>query len=228
MLKACNMSLMRIFLVHLRKSRVRSDKREDPFWEFGSFGVTECHHANLLHPDRAEKLVGARLGFCQPGPLGTKLLFITPPLRVGLRRKARLEDLVETLWRPVRMPFTYEAAPTLADSRGHTDFPLLRSFLRGVAGETAIRKFAAKFRANCHPLPAELSREVWLVYSRKRKYAQSDEIARSYIDALPCTPTITYDRTERYEALRRRAGPAACKRSPVKPHVGPRLKGKCG
>ena len=41
----------KVILVHLRRPRSRSDKRDDPFWEFGSFGITGCHARNLLHPE---------------------------------------------------------------------------------------------------------------------------------------------------------------------------------
>ncbi len=53
----------RVFVVMLRQPR-RADSNEmrtDPFWEFGSFGLTGCHQRNLLHPKRAGELSGARL-----------------------------------------------------------------------------------------------------------------------------------------------------------------------
>lgn len=39
----------KIFIVHLRQPSNNADeKRSDPFWEFGSFGLTGCHCKNLL------------------------------------------------------------------------------------------------------------------------------------------------------------------------------------
>lgn len=37
----------RVIVVHLRRPKNASDMRDDPFWEFGSFGITGCHAHDL-------------------------------------------------------------------------------------------------------------------------------------------------------------------------------------
>jgi hypothetical protein len=73
----------RVILVMLRRPR-RGDPNEmrtDPLWEFGSFGCTGCHRANLMNPTKLTELNGARLGFAQNGLRGIKLVHLTPPIR---------------------------------------------------------------------------------------------------------------------------------------------------
>jgi hypothetical protein len=44
----------KVVVVLLRQPRKDiSEMRTDPFWEFGSFGLTGCHQRNLLHPKKA-------------------------------------------------------------------------------------------------------------------------------------------------------------------------------
>ncbi|MBK9033452.1 MAG: hypothetical protein IPL61_19670 [Myxococcales bacterium] len=69
----------RVIIVVLRQPRSDEDARTDPFFEFGSFGLTGCHAANLLHDEAAD---GARLAFAQGGPLGFRLVTLTPPVEV--------------------------------------------------------------------------------------------------------------------------------------------------
>src|SRR5262245_17851537 len=100
------MSIMqeRVILVMLRRPRLNDPKesRADPFWEFGSFGCTRCHHANLMNPKKLGELNGVRLGFAQNGPLGVKLVYLTPPIRT-LHHGA----FGEAKWRPTEMPLSY-------------------------------------------------------------------------------------------------------------------------
>ncbi len=74
------MAEVNVYFVHLRRPRNLNDQRADPFYEYGSFGCTGCHSKNLLHPRHAEKLNGARLAFVQGGNLGSRLVFLTPPI----------------------------------------------------------------------------------------------------------------------------------------------------
>src|SRR5579883_2810522 len=103
-----------VIVVHLRQPRAGdpTEGREDPFWEAGSFGITGCHGRNLLHPDNAAALQGARLAFAQGGDQGFKLVYLTPPV-TAVRRGGR----VEANWEPGR-PFKYAEAPLLIDMRG--------------------------------------------------------------------------------------------------------------
>ncbi len=57
-----------------------TEMRSDPFWEFGSFGLTGCHKTNLMHPKKVHELKGARIAFVQGGDAGFKLVYLTPPV----------------------------------------------------------------------------------------------------------------------------------------------------
>jgi hypothetical protein len=61
----------KVYIVHLRRpksARVEpNERRDDPFWEFGSFGCTRCHSDNLMHPKHAKELDEARLAFVKAG-----------------------------------------------------------------------------------------------------------------------------------------------------------------
>lgn len=174
-----------VILVHLRQPEASNSNegRSDPFWEFGSFGCTGCHRDNILHPDRAHEVVGARLGFTQSGPDEMKLVMLTPPvgvIRHGTRCEAR--------WTPADMPFRYDAAPLLIDNRGRSDFPKLRKLLRDTNRSTWISAFSSKFRARRLPLPQAIASEIQQAYDRRRWEASTEELARSYVDAMPYPP----------------------------------------
>lgn len=53
-----------VFMVVLRQPQ-KNDQRSDPFWEFGSFGVTKCHAKNSISFKNASCLEGGRLAFAQ-------------------------------------------------------------------------------------------------------------------------------------------------------------------
>ena len=62
-----------IRIVMLRRPRKDGkEMRSDPFWEFGSFGITGCHANNIMHPKRCKELEGTRLAFAQGGPDASK------------------------------------------------------------------------------------------------------------------------------------------------------------
>jgi hypothetical protein len=143
----------RVVIVLLRRPN-RSDpeeKRSDPFWEFGSFGITGCHSRNLMNPKKSSELNGVRLAFAQGGRLGTKLVYLSPPIKMAPHGK-----LCEATWQPARMPFKYSAAPLLISKDGHTYFPLIKRFLKGTDCATWLGKFAARFRSRRHPLKTQM------------------------------------------------------------------------
>ena len=118
------METANVFIVVLRQPDQSDpeEKREDPFWEFGSFGSTTCHMKNLLNPKHAKsRLEGARLAFAQGGPQGFKLVMLTPKVMVNDSKKPS-----EVLWNPKRMPFRYSRAPLLVDEDGRSDFGFIR------------------------------------------------------------------------------------------------------
>jgi hypothetical protein len=121
-----------VILVMLRRPRLHDakERRTDPLWEFGSFGCTKCHRANLMNPKRIGELNGARFGFAQNGPHGIKLVHLTPPIRT-----LHHGWFGEAKWSPAEMPLTYASAPTLVDNEGLSDFPLLIDMLSDVSPE---------------------------------------------------------------------------------------------
>lgn len=118
-----------VFFVHLRRPKRASqnpnERRSDPFYEFGSFGCTKCHSHNLFHPRHASKLEGSRLAFVQGGKLGSRLVYLTPPIKVKVWKTN-----CEAIWTPATMPFKYSKAPVLAYNDGDSDFPLVEQFAR--------------------------------------------------------------------------------------------------
>jgi hypothetical protein len=186
----------RVFLVHLRRPRRKqAEQRDDPYYEFGSFGCTGCHQKNLLHPRHAPELEGARFGFIQGGPLGSRLVFLTPPISIKTWK-----DRCEALWKPVQKPFKYRNAPVIACNNSDSDFPLLEAFVRESKCSTIEGGLASRFRSKAKPLPAPMTREVITVYTRKRKAAPKSAFAAVYVDALPYDPPrIDKERKRTYE-----------------------------
>lgn len=178
-------SAARVIVVHLRRPK-RSDpgeSRADPFYEFGSFGCTKCHSRNLMHPRRAHELEGARLAFAQGGPLGFRLVHLTPPARVVKHR-----DRCELTWTPADPPFRYDSAPVLVNAEGESDFPTLLATLRRVSRARWPARFSSAFRSRRTPLHASMGDEIVRVFDRTRAKASPETLARSYVDALPYPP----------------------------------------
>jgi hypothetical protein len=178
-----------VFVVILRRpwsKKTRPDeKRSDPFWEFGSFGITCCHIRNLMNPKYAERLDGARLAFAQGGRHGTRLVHLTPPIRVATHM-----NRIEATWTPCKMPFRYLLAPILAQNPKVSDFPMLKRTLEGGNRNTIEGQFASQFRSRTTPLEASIAKEIIQVYSSKRKRTPSASIAACYTDALPKLPPL--------------------------------------
>ncbi len=203
-------------MVHLRRPWDDEDKREDPFWEFGSFGITGCHHSNVMNPKKSHELEGASLAFAQGGPNGMKLVFLSPAIRIR-RYRPKGKNLVEAYWHPKGMPFKYEHAPLLIGRDGTTDFPLLKDAIRDCDRETWIARFSSKFRSRRMFLGMNQAKEIIREYERRRRNASADQIAKRYEQALPPWPEIRdSDRKNTYSNLCRRAG------KPL------REKGRCG
>jgi hypothetical protein len=176
-----------VFFVHLRRPRSANadpyEQRDDPFYEFGSFGCTGCHSANLFHSRHAEELEGARLAFVQGGPLGFRLVFLTPPITVRER-----PDRCEARWAPAEMPFKYAAAPVLVHNYGPSDFPLIARFARQADRTTAEGGLSSRLRSRSRPLAVQLANEVIRIYRRQRAAAKPSAIASTYEQASPYPP----------------------------------------
>jgi hypothetical protein len=168
--------------------------RSDPFWEFGSFGITKCHGKNLMHLRNAEKLNGARFAFAQGGKLGTKLVHLTPPVKIVAHC-----DRIEATWSPRAMPFRYDKAPILISNTAESDFPELESTLKSGRRATPEGRFSSRFRSSATFVSDALANELISNYVNKRRKADGSEFADSYDNALPFPPPrVDRDRERTY------------------------------
>jgi len=186
-----------IIIAMLRQPRLNdpTEQRNDPFWEFGSFGVTGCHRSNLLNPKKAHQLDGKRIAFAQGGPDGIKLVYVTPPVSVQYHA-----GCVELNWSPAAMPLTYHSAPTLIDNTGYSDFPAIFDLIGNVARTTPVGQFSSKFRSRREPVPINLGRQLVSVFHNAERDGR--EVTTHYADCLPYPPPlIDRDRHATYENL---------------------------
>jgi hypothetical protein len=150
-----------------------------------------------MNPNKAERLEGARLAFAQGGPLGIRLVYLTPPVRVSSHR-----NCIEATWIPHKMPFRYLEAPVLVGNRGASNFPLLEAALRNGKRSTLEGQFASNFRSRTTQLETPIAKELIRTYSNMRKQASCAAIAVCYTDALPkLPPCVDADRQQTYSSL---------------------------
>ena len=187
----------KVIVVHLRTPRLHdpNDSRRDPFWEFGSFGLTGCHSRNLMHPKRANELNGVRLAFMQGGQESMRIVYLSPPVKVTLHK-----NVVEVRWEP-SMPFSFVSAPLVVNNRGETMFPKLKQTASTVDRDTWARRFSSMYRSRRAYLPDAVAREV----IRKFDAAYSEvngSLARNYEQALPFLPSLVdTERLRTYQGL---------------------------
>ena len=188
------MATPNVYFVHLRRPdrSNRDEKRDDPFYEFGSFGCTGCHSSNLLHPHNAErlkKLRGARLAFVQGGSCGSRLVFLTPPIKEVIE----WPDRCEAIWVPIKKPFKYAQAPILVSNDGCSHFPKIKKFALELGGTTIEGKLTSRLRSRATELPPDLANHVIEVYERMRADAKPSDFASKYYEALPYLPPCPDD-----------------------------------
>jgi hypothetical protein len=189
-----NVVVSLVIVVFLRQPRVgnQNERRDDPFWEFGSFGCTGCHRKNLMNPAKSSELNGVRLAFVQGGPKGVKLVHVTPPISVRQHG-----SVCEAKWQPVEMPLTYTSAPIVVNNDGYSDIPLLADQTRHIRRSTPVSRFTSGFRTRRLPLPSDCGLQVIRAYKRFR--AKCAKVAGSYVDAMPYPPSIIErNRKKRY------------------------------
>ena len=190
------MNAPRIIVVLLRrpKRNQRDERRDDPFWEVGSFGCTGCHGRNLMTPKRSHLLDGAQFAFVQGGDRGFRLVHVTPPISTN-----GMGPICEANWSPP-LPLTYATAPVVVDDECRSDIPLLAALTRNVRRPTPVSRFASAFRSRRLPLAGEVGAQVLAVYDR---FGKTGIVAKSYEQALPYPPPmIERDRIARYNWLR--------------------------
>jgi len=188
-----------VIVVLLRRPRKSDPKerRSDPFWEFGSFGLTRCHSRNLMNPRNAVGLSGVRLAFAQGGDEGFRLVHLTPPVEVVIHR-----NCIEATWSPHDMPFRYMDAPILVSNKAESDFKKLEASIEGVSRTTKEGRFSSRFRAGKTRLSDSLAREMVRVYDRKRSRSKASMFASSYDHALPWPPPVADEDRGRTYALK--------------------------
>jgi len=181
------MAKLKVFFVHLRRpnsaNKDPTERRSDPFYEFGSFGCTKCHSKNLLHPKHAKELEGARLAFVQGGNLGSRLVFLTPPIKVK-----KWKYNCEARWAPAEMPFKYKEAPMLVSNDGRSDFSLVKQFAMQAHGRTLEGRFCSMIRSSAESMESKLAHDVVKVYEALRAKASPSAVASHYCEAMPWPP----------------------------------------
>jgi hypothetical protein len=185
---------LKVFFVHLRRPKNAKDRRDDPFYEVGSFGCTGCHSKNLLHPKNASKLKGARLAFVQGGRRGARLVFLTPPVRVVKRwmkrQKGKWVPIREVQWKPAEMPLKYAAAPVLVSNDGHSDFPSVMKVASLTQCPSLVSGLSSLLRSRTEELKEPMAKEVARVYKKWRRKAvvSISGIASKYYETMSPAP----------------------------------------
>jgi hypothetical protein len=210
-----------LFIVFLRRPG-KNDGRSDPYWEFGSFGCTSCHHDNLLNPKKQHVKTGDRLAFVQGGEEGCKLLLITPPVERVQHEGPR----VELRWAKTSQPFRYLSGctPVLA-KQGVKNVILaeLAKLVNGANRSTAEAKMASRLRTRSQPLDSKAAKELIVLFESARAVATASDFIQSYSDALPwridSPRSLKERRTEYRDLLSELGGPS------VVPGCRPKRKG---
>lgn len=146
---------MKLFIVLLRRPKQSSDFRDDPFWEFGSFGSTGCHSKNLLHPKNTKITDGDRLAFVQGGSGGMRIVAVTPPVTVG-GSNAR----VEILWDESFRPLAYQDALSAVDNAGNSLLPSLFASISKINRSTYCGKFSSAYRSRSTAVTDKIAKEI--------------------------------------------------------------------
>jgi hypothetical protein len=167
----------------------KDEQRNDPFYEFGSFGLTGCHRTNLLHPRRAHELNGRRIAFAQGGPSGFRLVYLTPP--ISIQHHAHV---CEVTW-PASKALRYNSAPILIDNGGRTDFPALLDELQGGARTSLVGQFASNFRSRKQSVSPELATQLIAGFNAALEGGAAK--ATHYTDCLPYLPPVVDRRRKR-------------------------------
>ncbi len=201
------MSKSEVIVVLLRRPKTAREnpheKRSDPFWEFGSFGITGCHQRNLMHPKNCAALQGKRFAFVQGGNLGFKLVYLTPAVTA-----IPYADRSEVRWKRPGMPFRYDTAPLVVDSSGNSDMEEILAMISGVNRGGWEGRFASKFRSRKEPLPESVALELLEVYQTRRR-ARAGVLAVTYNEALPWDPPVVdTSRQETYSKRLEKVAPA--------------------
>jgi hypothetical protein len=176
----------KLYIAILRRPGNKEDeKRSDPFWEFGSFGITGCHTHNLLNPKKAVRLKDSRIAFVQGGPEGFKLLLITPPVNYNL-----VDEKCEIIWEPYNLPFKYNTAPTIVKNGSQSNFNYIVDLVKDCNRTTDEGKFASAFRSKTSPLDKKVADKLLRDFEKLYKKAKPEDIISNYTETLPWPPPL--------------------------------------
>jgi hypothetical protein len=193
------MNARKVFVAMLRQPYRENpnEMRTDPFWEFGSFGLTGCHKTNLMHPKRIHELSGARIAFVQGGQHGSKLVCLTPPIQIF-----PYSDRSQIKWAAETKPLRYNVAPLVIGVDGSSDIPEVLHIIEDVRRNGWMGKFASKFRTRRQALPIDCAKQITDVWARAVASAKPEHFADVYTDALPyLPPKVDANRLATYEKL---------------------------
>lgn len=154
---------MNLYFVFLRRPRDLHDQRNDPFWEFGSFGKTGCHSKNLLHPKTTPLRSGDRLAFLQGGQREIRIIGVTPSISV----EGNIGRL-ELRWNATYRPLPYSKAPLLIDNSNRTDFPEVRDLLMNTQRTTHCGAAGSRFRGRTTSIDLNLAEQVLQWFSKDK------------------------------------------------------------
>jgi hypothetical protein len=148
---------MSVYFVYLRQPKDMNDRRNDPFWEFGSFGKTGCHRKNLLHPKNSHIKDGDQLAFLQGGAAEIRVVGLSPSLRV-----AGSLNQIELTWDKTYRPLPYLSAPLLINNARESAFPAVFAALRlrDTNRTTFCGAAASRLRSRSTEVSHELSQEI--------------------------------------------------------------------
>ena len=164
-----------LYFVYLRQPARKDDRRCDPFWEFGSFGLTGCHRANLMHPTRSPLQTGDQLVFLQGGHGEIRVVGLTPPINVQ-----RGGHLLKVRWDRSYKPQPYHSAPVLIDNEGSSNFDAVRKLLAGVKCSTYCGRAASKLRSRSKPIEdPELISQIWNWFDQPQL-----SVASNYLEVI--------------------------------------------
>jgi hypothetical protein len=144
---------MSVYFVYLRRPRGLDDRRNDPFWEFGSFGKTGCHDKHLLHPQNSRIRDGDQLAFLQGGDAEIRVVGLTPALKV-----AGTEARIELKWNKAYRPLPFPLAPLLINNQGGSAFPAVYSALK--LDETNRSTFCGRAASGLRSRSTEVSHDL--------------------------------------------------------------------
>lgn len=146
---------MNLYFVFLRRPVKNSDRRNDPFWEFGSFGKTGCHSTNLLNSQRSPLSIGDQLAFLQGGASEIRVVGLSPPITFG-GSTGRMEIKWNEKYRPI--PYLY--APLLINNAGASKFSGAAAMLKDTNRSTWCGAAGSRLRSRTSAIDQPLANQI--------------------------------------------------------------------